>query len=72
MKMDNFAGRTDTIDVTGSDLESIPCLDKPFTKCGQDLAADLSDRVNDVLISSQYCSDQSPSPSFAWEPRSFQ
>ena len=46
-----------TIDVTGSGLESIPCLGKSFTQGGQDLMVDLTECVNDVQISSlRYCS----------------
>ena len=37
VRMDNFAGETGTIDVTGSGLESIPCLGNSFTKSEQEL-----------------------------------
>ena len=48
---------TTLIDVTGHGLESISCLEKSFTKSGQDLIVDLTECVNDVQISSlQYCS----------------
>ena len=34
VKMDTMTSETETIDVTGSGLESIPCLDKSLTKSG--------------------------------------
>ena len=48
-----------TVDITGSGLERIHCLGNSFSKSGQDLTVDLSDRVKDFQINSlQYCSDQ--------------
>ena len=32
VRVDSFAGETVTIDETGSDLESIPCLGRSFTE----------------------------------------
>ena len=48
VRKDSFAGETETIDVTGSGLESIPCLSKSITKSGQDLMVDLTKCVSDV------------------------
>ena len=47
-KLDSFVGEAGTIDVTGSGLESIPCLGKSFTKSGQDFMVDLTECVSDV------------------------
>ena len=48
-----------TVDITGSGLERIHCLEKSFSKSGQDLTVDLSDRVTDFQINSlQYRSDK--------------
>ena len=42
VKMDTITSETETFDVTGSGLESIPCLGKSLTKSGQDLMVDRS------------------------------
>ena len=32
VRVDSFAGESEIVDVTGSDLESIPCLGRSFTE----------------------------------------
>ena len=59
VKMDSITNETETVDVTGGGLGSIPCLGKSLTKNGQDLTVNLIECVSDVQISSlQHCLDQ--------------
>ena len=50
VRMDGFADETETIDVTGSGPESIPCVGNSFTKSGQDLKVDLTEQFPTVLF----------------------
>ena len=48
--MDSFASDGGIIDVTGCGLESVSSLETLFTKGGKDLAADLSNCVDDMWM----------------------
>ena len=49
----------ETVDITGNGLDRIYCLVKSFSKSGQDLTVDLSERVTDFQVNSlQYCTDK--------------
>jgi len=59
VKVTSFAGGRGTFDVTGSGIEKMNCMAKPFTMSGQTFIADLSDCVHTIGISSiEYCSSQ--------------
>merc|ERR1712050_53893 len=55
----SYAGGKGTLSIAGSGLISFTCADHPFTKSGQDIAADLHDCLPDgiTLESVKYCSD---------------
>jgi len=62
VKVESFASSSGMMDLTGSGVKSISCLNKAFTKSGQNISTDVTDcipaSVYLKLSSVTYCSDQ--------------
>ena len=61
VKVDSYASSKGVMDLTGSGVKAISCINKPFTKTGQDITTDVSDCIHVFglkLSDIAYCSDQ--------------
>ena len=61
VKVDSYAGGKGVMDLTGSGVQAISCVNKPFTKTGQNISTDVSDCIHVFglkLSEVAYCSDQ--------------
>ena len=61
VKVDSYGAGKGAMDLLGSGAKSISCLNKPFTKTGQNITTDLSDCLHVFGLSLNgvtYCSDQ--------------
>ena len=61
VKVDSYAAGKGVMDLLGSGVQSISCLNKPFTKTGQNITMDLSDCIEVFGVEvngATYCSDQ--------------